>query len=260
MLHHMQLNAEPFAMIQNGSKTIELRLYDEKRQSVQAGDYIAFTQTECPSETIQTRVIALHRFDRFAALYENLPLLQCGYTAENVSGASPADMEQYYSREKQAQYGVVGIELRMTELQRFLDAQNNGWQGNSDYTTAMHEIQAGEKKTHWMWYVFPELQGLQKYDKATEYFAIRDLQEAQDYYAHPLLGQRLLAITQALLVLPMDDPMRIFGYIDAFKFRACMTLFHAAAPGEQLFTAALNQYCMGMPDEETLELLRNAGL
>ena len=110
MLHEMKLHSSPFEMINNGEKTIELRLFDEKRQKINEGDVIIFTNTS-NGEKIKASVKKLHRFDSFEELYQALPLLQCGYTAENVGVARPSDMEQYYSAEKQQKYGVVGIEL-----------------------------------------------------------------------------------------------------------------------------------------------------
>ena len=114
----MKLWASPFEQIKNGSKTIELRLFDEKRQKIKAGDDIIFTNTDT-GEKMCTIVKKLHLFDSFEDLYKTLPLLQCGYTAEDVDTAHPSDMEQYYSAKEQKKYGVVGIELfppkRMTD-------------------------------------------------------------------------------------------------------------------------------------------------
>ena len=106
----MKLHASPFEMIKSGKKTIELRLYDEKRQRIKEGDVIAFTNTS-NGEKMRATVKALHRFDSFEELYKTLPLLQCGYTVDDVDTAHPSDMEQYYSVEEQKKYGVVGIEL-----------------------------------------------------------------------------------------------------------------------------------------------------
>lgn len=108
----MKLHTSPFEKIKSGEKTIELRLYDEKRQQIKAGDFITFTNT-ATGERLNTKVVKLHRFDSFEELYKELPLLQCGYTAEDVDTAHPADMEQYYSPEEQKKYGVVGIELSL---------------------------------------------------------------------------------------------------------------------------------------------------
>lgn len=109
-MHHMNLNPEPFEMIKSGKKTIELRLFDEKRQKIHPSDSICFTNT-ATGEQLTATVKRLHRFDSFEELYRALPLLQCGYTQADVHTASPSDMEQYYSAQQQRQYGVVGIEL-----------------------------------------------------------------------------------------------------------------------------------------------------
>ena len=109
-MHPMKLHASPFEMIRSGEKTIELRLFDEKRQQIEVGDTIVFT-SNATGETLSKTVAKLHRFDSFDQLYRSLPLLKCGYTAEDIASAHPSDMEQYYSAEEQKQYGVVGIEL-----------------------------------------------------------------------------------------------------------------------------------------------------
>ncbi len=110
--HEMKLHASPFEKIKSGAKTIELRLFDEKRQKIKVGDVITFTNNS-NGEKIRTTVKKLHRFDTFADLYKSLALLQCGYTAEDIDQAHPSDMEQYYSAEEQNKYGVVGIELSL---------------------------------------------------------------------------------------------------------------------------------------------------
>ena len=110
VVHGMNLNAAPFEKIKSGEKTIELRLWDEKRQKINPGDTIVFTNT-ATGDTLTKTVVKLHRFDNFEELYRSLPLLQCGYTEEDVSKAKASDMEQYYSAEQQRAYGVVGIEL-----------------------------------------------------------------------------------------------------------------------------------------------------
>ena len=112
MKHEMKLHQMPFEMIKSGRKTIELRLYDEKRRLISAGDEIEFT-SRALGEKLLCRVIKLHIFDSFDALYEALPLLECGYTERDVSTASPRDMDAYYSLEEQKRYGVVGIELKI---------------------------------------------------------------------------------------------------------------------------------------------------
>ncbi len=106
----MKLRAEPFEMIKSGKKIYELRLYDEKRRLISAGDTVEFTNTE-GGDILIARVAALHRFPDFARLYDALPLTECGYTEENVHLASPRDMESYYSAVEQEKYGVLAIEL-----------------------------------------------------------------------------------------------------------------------------------------------------
>lgn len=109
-VHTMNLHSSPFEKIKSGEKTIELRLFDEKRQKINPGDKIVFINN-ATGETLTKTVVKLHRFDSFEDLYKTLPLLQCGYTAEDIHTAHPSDMEQYYSAEEQKKYGVVGIEL-----------------------------------------------------------------------------------------------------------------------------------------------------
>ena len=112
--HSMRLAPSPFEMIKSGRKTVEMRLLDEKRQRIKVGDRIIFTHTET-GETICTTVTNLHTFDSFEELYRTLPLLKCGYTEENISSAHPSDMEKYYSLQEQEKYGVVGIEIILTQ-------------------------------------------------------------------------------------------------------------------------------------------------
>lgn len=111
----MKLNPSPFNMIKSGAKTIELRLNDEKRQRIKIGDEIEFENTDDSIQVLNAKVMALHRFCSFDELYKALPLLKCGYTADDVINAHPSDMELYYSAEQQKKYGVVGIELELTD-------------------------------------------------------------------------------------------------------------------------------------------------
>lgn len=113
MKHTMRLNDGPFEMIKSGEKTMELRLYDEKRRLIRVGDEIEFVHESDAARSLLCRVIALHRFSSFEELYKSLPLLKCGYTGADVETASPSDMTLYYSAERQARYGVVGIEIEL---------------------------------------------------------------------------------------------------------------------------------------------------
>lgn len=111
----MKLHREPFEMIKKGIKTIELRLYDEKRRAISIGDEIEFT-SRALGEKLSCRVMALHTFGSFEELYRELPLLRCGYTEQDISTAAPSDMDTYYSREQQSAYGVVGIEIEVINV------------------------------------------------------------------------------------------------------------------------------------------------
>ncbi len=252
MMHQMKLQKAPFMKIKNGSKTIELRLNDEKRQLVQVGDFIEFTLLDDSAEKIQTRVTALHHFASFQELYASLPKEKLGYAPSETP--DPDHMDAYYPREKQEKYGVLGIELRMTDLQKFIDAQDNGYGFGETYDTAFAEISRGMKQSCWMWYVFPQIQGLGRSGN-TALFSIRDIEEARDYYAHPVLRERLLEITKSLLDIECNDPMVVFGDPDAYKLRSCMTLFKYAAPEQKLFQQILDKFCCGTDDDKTLEII-----
>lgn len=108
MEHEMRLDQDPFQMIKNGQKTIELRLYDEKRRKIAVGDTIVFTETKT-SERMRVIVTDLHVFPTFSELYRALPLASCGYTEAELETATPDDMLAYYSLVRQQQHGVVGI-------------------------------------------------------------------------------------------------------------------------------------------------------
>ena len=252
-LHKMKLQPSPFEKIKNGSKTIELRLYDEKRQQVRVGDFIEFSCITSPSMKIQTRVVALYRFASFANLYASLPKEKIGYA--KTDEPNPRHMDEYYSPEEQEKFGALGIELYCTDLQKFIDAQDNGYGFGSTYQTALEEMKRGYKASHWIWYVFPQIQGLGR-SRTTAYFSIKDLAEAEDYYSHPILRARLIEICEVLLSIKSDDPMNVFGYPDAFKVRSCMTLFKHAAPEQDIFQKVLDKFCRSNEDGKTLKLLR----
>ena len=111
----MRLKKDPFEKIWEGSKTIELRLYDEKRRNVCVGDSIEFENLSNNSQRIVVCVTALHLFDSFEKLYESLPLEKCGYSHDEAENASASDMNAYYSLEEQASFGVVGIEFEVLD-------------------------------------------------------------------------------------------------------------------------------------------------
>ena len=113
MTHYLKLNPFPFFQIESGNKTIELRLYDEKRKEIKIEDHIIFTHREDDSRSLTAKVTHLHTFVSFRELYATLPLLKCGYTEQNVHTADFHDMAQYYSQKEQELYGVVGIEFEL---------------------------------------------------------------------------------------------------------------------------------------------------
>ena len=133
------------------------------------------------------------------------------------------------------------------DLSRFLKAQEQ------DYEQALREIRSGRKRSHWMWYIFPQIQGL-GFSPTAQYYAIRDLQEARDYLAHPVLGTRLKEISSALLDLNGLSASEIFGYPDDLKLRSSMTLFRMADLNEPVFLEVLEKYYHGKPDARTVEL------
>jgi ASC-1-like (ASCH) protein len=110
--HRMKLDPKMLRMMELGKKTIELRLYDEKRRKLRVGDDIRFEGLEEEPDVIHMVVEELYVFDSFAELYKVLPLMKCGYTEKTIENASPEDMNRYYTEEEQKKYGVVGILLR----------------------------------------------------------------------------------------------------------------------------------------------------
>ena len=109
--HIMKLNPVPMKMFRDGQKTIELRLYDEKRRKIAVGDKIRFINSSKFTDVLSVTVEELFVFSSFDELYKNLPLSECGYTCDNIDKASPNDMELYYSNDEQLKYGVVGIRI-----------------------------------------------------------------------------------------------------------------------------------------------------
>ena len=135
------------------------------------------------------------------------------------------------------------------DLSRFLRAQE------SDYETALAEIRAGRKRSHWMWYIFPQLKGL-GFSFMAEHYGIDGIGEAKAYMKDPVLSARLIEISEALLTLRSSDPGAVMGYPDDLKLRSCMTLFHAAAPDVPVFSKVLEKYFGAREDERTLRMLK----
>lgn len=134
-------------------------------------------------------------------------------------------------------------------LQRFVDAQESVWQ------TALAELKEGRKRTHWIWFVFPQMRGL-GLSPTSEFYGVASLDEARAYLAHPVLGMRLLACTQAVLAHEGLSANAILGSPDDLKLRSSMTLFDAASEAEDNpYHATLRRFFEGIPDARTLELL-----
>ena len=131
------------------------------------------------------------------------------------------------------------------DLERFVRAQDGGV-----YEQALRELRAGDKRSHWMWFVFPQVGGLGRSPMAQRY-AVSGLAEAHAYLAHPVLGPRLVEASQALLELSGRDPVQVLGSTDALKLRSSMTLFETAAPDERVFGEVLERYFGGERDEAT---------
>lgn len=146
----------------------------------------------------------------------------------------------------------MGTTVNNLGLQRFLDAQADpmmGW--------VIDELRAGQKKSHWMWFIFPQAYGLGESTNAKLY-GIRSLEEASDYWNHPLLGERL----RTCIRLAMDSnksALDLFGKeIDAMKFQSCLTLFAQIAPHDLLLQAALHRFFNDELDQKTLEIIKKA--
>jgi uncharacterized protein (DUF1810 family) len=133
-------------------------------------------------------------------------------------------------------------------LDRFLKSQE------SDYPTALAEIKSGRKRSHWMWYIFPQLDGLGSSSTAG-FYAIKNLDEAKAYLAHPILGPRLIEITQAALNVQNKTAEQIFGFPDVLKLRSCATLFAQISAPNSVFHQLLQKFYHSEPDEATLGLL-----
>lgn len=134
------------------------------------------------------------------------------------------------------------------DLSRFITAQQR------DYSTALREIQGGRKRSHWMWYIFPQLKGLGM-SYTAQLYGIEGLGEARAFLADPYLGANLREICAALLALDTNDATYVFGYPDDLKLRSSMTLFKLASDDDTVFGAVLEKFYSGREDSRTRELL-----
>jgi uncharacterized protein (DUF1810 family) len=136
-----------------------------------------------------------------------------------------------------------------TNLQRFVEAQDG------IFEQALAEIRAGSKRSHWMWFIFPQIAGL-GHSPASQLYGIQSIEEAREYLEHPILGSRLRKSVEAVLGWSGErDAALIFGSVDAMKLRSSLTLFALADPGEPLFNRALSAF-FGSPDPLTLHLIQ----
>jgi uncharacterized protein (DUF1810 family) len=134
------------------------------------------------------------------------------------------------------------------DLERFVDAQN------PVFKQVCAELREGRKQSHWMWFVFPQIEGLGHSWMAAK-FAISSQDEARAYLRHPILGPRLIECTRLVNAVAERSIEEIFGYPDDLKFRSCVTLFAHVAPENEVFADALQKYFGGEPDRSTLELV-----
>ncbi len=140
------------------------------------------------------------------------------------------------------------------DVSRFVTAQDSG----GTYASALAELRAGRKRSHWMWFVFPQVAGLGQ-SPTSVFFGVAGLAEARAYLEHPVLGARLVESCEALLGLGGTDPVAVLGGMDAVKLRSSMTLF-ARAAGEgagEVFRAVLDRYFAGEEDPATMALFRS---
>lgn len=133
-------------------------------------------------------------------------------------------------------------------LQRFITAQQN------DYPAALAEIKQGRKRSHWMWYIFPQIAGL-GFSETSKYYALKNIEETQAYLNHPILGSRLIEICTGLLKLPASNATPIFGTPDDLKLRSCVTLFAALPSTNQVFQQVLDKFFNGEADKNTLKII-----
>jgi uncharacterized protein (DUF1810 family) len=134
-------------------------------------------------------------------------------------------------------------------LSRFISAQD------SIYDRVVEELKSGRKKSHWMWYIFPQIDGL-GYSATSKHYAIKSMEEAQAYLNHPVLGSRLLECADAVLAVEGRSASDIFGYPDDVKLKSSMTLFATVADPKSVFVRVLDKYFQGKRDVKTLQILK----
>ncbi len=135
------------------------------------------------------------------------------------------------------------------ELKRFVEAQEEV------YARALAEIKRGRKQSHWMWFIFPQIEGLGS-SATARFYSIKSRQEAKAYLDHPVLGQRLIECSEVLLRLKGKSASEIFGYPDDMKLRSSMTLFATVSPADSVCHRVVDQYFGGNMDQKTLDILK----
>lgn len=136
----------------------------------------------------------------------------------------------------------------MEDLERFVQAQAR------DYDVALSELRAGKKRSHWMWYIFPQFEGLGS-SPISQRYAIKSVAEANAYLAHPVLGPRLLECAEAVIRIEGRSAAEIFGYPDDLKLRSCATLFAHVSPNGSVFHRIIEKYFDDEQDPETLRIV-----
>lgn len=138
--------------------------------------------------------------------------------------------------------------VKYMSLERFVKAQEGS------YEIALNEIRQGQKRSHWMWYIFPQIKGL-GYSSTAQYYAIQDENEAENYLNHPILSKRLMEISEELLKLDSNNASEVFGYPDDMKLKSSMTLFFLVSE-QEIFEKVLDKFFDGKIDRKTVEILK----
>jgi uncharacterized protein (DUF1810 family) len=138
--------------------------------------------------------------------------------------------------------------MKESTLKRFIDAQE------SSYAIALSEIKSGRKRSHWMWYIFPQIKGL-GFSETSMYYAIKDIEEAEEFLRHPILGNRLIEISKELLKLESNNAHQILGSPDDIKLHSSMTLFSSVPGASPVFEDVLRKFFNGEKDNKTLQIL-----
>lgn len=138
--------------------------------------------------------------------------------------------------------------VKYMSLERFVKAQEGS------YEIALNEIRQGQKRSHWMWYIFPQIKGL-GYSSTAQYYAIQDENEAENYLNHPILSKRLMEISEELLKLDSNNASEVFGYPDDMKLKSSMTLFFLVSE-QEIFEKVLDKFFGGKIDRKTVEILK----